>query len=179
MILTGPEIEREVTAGRIHIDDFDWRRVEPNSYGFKLGRELLTYETAVIDCAEEPPTRRSEIGADGVVLEPERFYLASTSEAMGSLHYATTLYASRSVASLGMWIQFSAPLGHSGAIFPWTLEVRVAQPVRVYPRMTIGKIAFWKMRGPRLRYAGKYDGSVTAVQSRLSAEFGTREVPTA
>lgn len=46
------------------------------------------------------------------------FRLGGTMEAMGSAHYAATLYASRSVSTLGVWIQFSAPLGHSGAVFP-------------------------------------------------------------
>lgn len=170
MILTGRDIDREVRAGRIHIDDFDTDRIEPNSYGFRLGPDLIRYDQDVIDCYEPPATRRETMGTDGCVLLPGHFYLGNTMEAMGSPHYAATLYASRSVSTLGIWIQFSAPLGHSGALIPWTLEITVAAPVRIYPGMVIGKIAFWAMQGAPRHYNGKYVGSTSVVASRLSLE---------
>ncbi len=173
MILTGAEIAAEVAAGRITIDGYDPRRLEPNSYGFRLGSQILSYDTDTLDCALTPPSRQERIGAAGMVLQPRRVYLGSTVEAMGSPHYAATLYASRSVATLGLWIQFSAPLGHSGAMFPWTLELSASQPVRVYPGMVIGKIAFWTMTGQAASYAGRYAGSTTAVASRLSSGWAT------
>jgi dCTP deaminase len=172
VILTGPGIHSEVLAGRIHIDDFDPTRLEPNSYGFRLGSDIVWYDEDVIDCFQPAGTVRRLIGADGIVLEPGRFYLGGTMEAIGSPHYAATLYASRSVSTLGIWIQFSAPLGHSGAVFPWTLEITVAAPVRVYAGMVIGKIAFWTMQGEPRSYAGKYTGSTSTVASRLSLEGG-------
>ena len=170
MILTGPEIRREVRAGRIHIDDFDPDRVEPNSYGFRLARNILWYEQEVIDCREPGRTGSHHIGPEGYVLQPGRFYLGATMETMGSEHYAATLYARRSVSTLGMWIQFSAPLGHSGAVFPWTLEITVANPLRVYAGMVIGKIAFWAMQGQPRAYTGRYTGSTSVVASRLSLD---------
>ncbi len=172
MILSGPEILSEVRAGRIHIDDFDAERIEPNSYGFRLAEDILWYHNEVIDCFRPPEAEHVKMGPEGMVLEPGRFYLGSTMEAMGSPHYAATLYACRSASTLGIWIQFSAPLGHSGAVFPWTLEMKVAQPVRVYPGMVIGKLAFWSMQGEPTIYNGKYSGSESAVVSRLSLEEG-------
>ncbi|WP_079051838.1 hypothetical protein [Streptomyces regalis] len=74
------------------------------------------------------------------------------------------------MSTLGVWIQFPAPLGHSGAIFPWTLEIAVAAPVRLFPGMVIGKLAFWAMQGGPVGYAGKYSGSSSAVPSRLSLD---------
>ncbi|MFD8498265.1 deoxycytidine triphosphate deaminase [Amycolatopsis sp. NPDC059657] len=174
MILTGSDIDREVLAGRIHIDDYDRERLEPNSYGFRLAADLLWYEDEIVDCFEAPVAHREAIGTEGVVLLPDRLYLGATMEAMGSSHYAATLYASRSVSTLGIWIQYSAPLGHSGAVFPWTLEIKVAAPVRVYPGMIVGKLAFWSMQGEAVNYAGKYTGSRTTVVSRLSTERATR-----
>jgi dCTP deaminase len=174
VILSGPEILSEVRAGRIHIDAFDPERVEPNSYGFRLAGDILQYEQEVLDCYEPPRSRRFRMGSEGLVLQPGRFYLGGTVEAMGSPHYAATLYACRSASTLGIWIQFSAPLGHSGAVFPWTLEMKVAHPVRVYPGMTIGKIAFWAMQGEAMGYDGKYTGSASAVTSRMSLEGPAR-----
>lgn len=170
MILTGKDIHREVLAGRIHIDDYDPERLEPNSYGFRLAREIISYDDEVID--SRTPMRSTTLVMDdeGTTLYPGRFYLGGTMETMGSPHYAATLYACRSVSTLGMWIQFSAPLGHSGALFPWTLEIAVAEPVRVYPGMIIGKLAFWAMQGDAIGYDGKYTGSRSAVPSRLSLD---------
>lgn len=170
MILTGRDIDREVRAGRIHIDDYDPERLEPNSYGFRLSRELLWYDQDVIDTREECTPTTVAMPDEGHVLYPGRFYLGGTMEAMGSPHYAATLYACRSVSSIGVWIQFSAPLGHSGAVFPWTLEIAVAAPVRLYPGMIIGKLAFWTMQGAPVGYAGRYTGSTSAVASRLSLD---------
>ena len=170
MILTGHDIDREVNAGRIHIDDYDPERLEPNSYGFRLSRELVWYEQDVLDTREPYEPTTVAMPDEGYVFEPGRFYLGSTMEAMGSPHYAATLYAARSVSTLGAWIQFSAPLGHSGAVFPWTLEIAVIHPVRFYPGQIIGKLAFWTMQGEPVGYAGRYLGSTSAVVSRLSLD---------
>lgn len=170
MILSGPQILSEVRDGRVHIDDFDPERIEPNSYGFRLAPDILWYDDKVIDCFEPPTAHHTTMGDEGMLLEPGRFYLGGTMEAMGSPHYAATLYACRSASTLGIWIQFSAPLGHSGAVFPWTLEMQVAHPVRVYPGMVIGKLAFWSMQGEPVGYRGKYSGSRSAVASRLAQE---------
>lgn len=177
MILTGIDIHREVLGGRIHIDDYDPERLEPNSYGFRLAPDIIWYDQDVIDCFTPAKTQQVAMDERGMVLEPGRFYLGGTMEAMGSPHYAATLYASRSVSTLGVWIQFSAPLGHSGAVFPWTLEIQVAQPVRVYPGMIIGKLAFWATLGETLGYQGKYTGSTSAVPSRLSQDLPAEQVP--
>lgn len=171
LILTGSELIKELKLGGIHISPCDLERVEPNSYGFTLGSRLLVYADDELDAHLRP--RSSEIGIPepGIVLMPNRLYLGETAETMGSEYYAATLYANRSTATLGMWIQCSAPLGHTGAIIPWTLEIRVTQPVRVYPGMPIGKIAFWSTRGERERYQGHYAGSTGVRASTLATEF--------
>jgi len=180
VILTGRDIHREVLAGRIHIDDYDQERLEPNSYGFRLAREIITYADDVIDVRSPVRAHTTVLDDDGMLLRPGRFYLGATMEAMGSPHYAATLYACRSVSTLGLWIQFSAPLGHSGAVFPWTLEIATAVPVRVYPGMIIGKLAFWSMQGNPIGYHGKYTGSRSAVPSRLSMDTrSTTDTPRA
>jgi dCTP deaminase len=173
VILTGPELGAEVRRGRIVIDPFDESRLEPNSYGFRLARHIISYADSVIDAGRSPDHNSREIAEDGMLLVPGTLYLGSTVETMGSDHYAGTLYARRSISTLGMWIQVSAPLGHVGAIIPWTLEIRVMAPIIVYPEMTIGKIAFWEPSGDKLRYGGKYDDSRTTVPSRLAQEIPT------
>lgn len=175
MILTGPEIAEQVRCGRIVIDPFHSERIEPNSYGFSLSPHVMVYEDRVLDARRAPAQRSIELSEDGFVLEPRVLYLGSTVERLGSLHYAATLYACRSVSTMGMWIHYSAPLGHMGAIIPWTLEMQTTHPVVVYPNMLIGKIAFWATAGPSDRYSGRYRDSQTTVGSRLADDdFGGR-----
>jgi dCTP deaminase len=170
LILTGEEIAAEVGRGRIHIDDFDHNRVEPNSYGFRLGATIMEYEDEVLDTRMPMRTHTYSIPDEGLVLHPDRLYLGATKERMGSDFYAATLYARLSVSTLGIWIQYSAPLGHCGAVIPWTLEIKAAQPVRVYQDMPIGKIAFWEVYGEPVRYTGRYTGSDDVVASRFALD---------
>jgi dCTP deaminase len=46
-ILTGKEIQRQVELGRILIDPFDARRLNPNSYNLRLDKSLLLYTAGV------------------------------------------------------------------------------------------------------------------------------------
>ena len=132
MILCGDDIDREVRQGRIIIDPYDPARIEPNSYGFHLGRNLLTYADDILQPDRHPEVQASVIPDEGRVFYPQKLYLMQTMEVMGSDHYASTLYANLSTAAMGVWLQVSAPLGHTGAVICWTLEVRVLHPVRLY-----------------------------------------------
>jgi dCTP deaminase len=177
MILTGPEIAREISLKRITISPYSSTYIEPNSYGFHLASHFICYDEPIVDPHKKSKENHFTITPEGYCLEPKKFYLASTLETMGSPFYAATLYARRSTSTMGVWIQFSAPLGHTGAIIPWTLEITVSHPVIVYPNMLIGKIAFWKSLGVPISYDGKYSGSTDVVSSRLSFEQQREEIP--
>lgn len=169
MLLTGSEIVSQRDRGVVVIDPFEPDQVEQNSYGFRLGPRLVQCPTELFD-AHRPVTSRAatEIPVQGVVLYPNRLYLGETLEVIGSERHACELYGCLSVAALGIWIQVSAPLGHTGAIVRWTLEIRVAQPVRVRAGLRIGKVAFWSVAGRLTRYTGRYADSRMVTQSRLS-----------
>jgi dCTP deaminase len=133
---------------------------------------LLDCGTGVFDTRQPlVETTPATIPAEGVILQPNRLYLGETLEIIGSEQHACELYGTLSVAALGVWIQVSAPLGHTGAIVRWTLEIRVAQPIRVHPGMQIGKVAFWEVRGEVVPYRGRYANSVAVTQSRLCREL--------
>jgi dCTP deaminase len=168
MILTGPQILQAVRDGDITISEFDASFVEPNSYGFHLGGELAVYTENQVDAFSTRHVEYIKIPESGYVLDPNRFYLGHTIEQMGSRIYAAELYARLSTSLCGMFIQTSAPLGHTGAIICWTLEIVVSQPIRIYSGMLIGKICFWKNHGRISPYAGRYTASSRTVPSRLS-----------
>lgn len=166
MILTGQEIIAMRRAGQLVIEPYDEGYVEPNSYGFHLGDALLRLQSPVVDPRDPCPSFGFPIPESGYVLEPGRFYLGHTLERIGGIQFSAELFANHSTAALGMWVQTSAPLGHVGAVINWTLEICVAQALRVYPRMRIGKICFWQNFGHIAGYAGRYSGSTSAVSSR-------------
>jgi dCTP deaminase len=174
MLLTGAEIRRQRRNGAITIEPFNSRQVEQNSYGFRLGHRLLSCDDEVYD-ARRPLEfiAPAEIPAEGVVLQPDRLYLGETVEIIGSNRHACELYGNLSTAALGVWIQVSAPLGHTGAIVRWTLEIRVSQQVRLHREMLIGKVAFWSVNGDVVQYNGRYANSVEVTQSRLCREVAS------
>ncbi|MGW5922149.1 dCTP deaminase [Nocardia fluminea] len=168
-MLTGAGIRTARERGDLVIQPFDDQLVCANSVAFRLGDQLLRYcDDAVLDPHHDARVRRSVIPRDGVILAPGVLYLGATAEAVGGLRYATTLHACRSVSSLGLRIQLSAPLGHCGAVIHWTLELRTVLPVRVYPGMVIGKIAFWPMQGRPSSYCGRYRNSRGPVRSLIA-----------
>lgn len=170
MILTGNRIAAEVGDGEITIQPYSVENLEPNSYRVTLGRRFLDCTMESLDARSDPMMSASVLEDEGRVLEPGRFYLGETGEVLGSTRFAATLYATRSLASMGMWIHFSAPLGHTGAVIRWTLEIRVAHRIAVYPGMPIGKIAFWHPYGTVVPYVGRYLSSATVRQSAMRVD---------
>jgi len=171
MILTGNEITKRVDIGDIVIDPFIPDNVNPNSYNFRLHHELVVYDQEVIDPAVQSLTRTLQIPPEGLVLEPQRLYLASTIEKMGSEHFVPTYAARSSVARLGMFINLSAPLGDIGFIGRWTIQLYCLHRVRVYAGMNIGQMMFWHVRGEINLYEGKYQSADKAIPSMIFKDF--------
>jgi dCTP deaminase len=96
----------------------------------------------------------------GVVLEPGILYLGATFEIIGSTKYVITLLGRSSIGRLGLFLNVTADLGHTGSISRWTLEMKVVQPLRIYPLMRIGQVAFWFQTGDVGQYSGKYQGDL-------------------
>lgn len=174
MILTRERIIEARQCGELEIEPFDVARVSPNAYDFTLEPELREIE-AELDAAQPPRYREQPIGPNGFVLEPSRLYLGLTHERTGSTRFAQMIHGDRSLGALGIWVHVSAPLGHAGHAIRWTLEIRAARRVLVYPLMTFGKIVFLAMEGRPVDYravAPKY--SVDAIEvSRLHEEAVT------
>lgn len=171
MILTGNEITKRVEMGDIVIDPFIKENVNPNSYNFRLHHDLLVYDQEVIDPMRQAQTRTLQIPPEGLVLEPQRLYLASTVEKMGSEHFVPTYAARSSVARLGMFINLSAPLGDIGFIGRWTIQLYCLHRVRVFAGMNIGQMMFWHVRGDIKLYQGKYKGADKAIASLIFKDF--------
>jgi deoxycytidine triphosphate deaminase len=171
VILTGKEIAEECAVGRIIIDPFDDTHVNPNSYNFRLGETLRVYTSFPLDPKVINPSTEVNIGSEGFVLQPNRLYLGSTVEVMGSDYYAPTFAARSSVARLGLFIHLSASLGDIGFIGQWTLQLFTIHPLRVYSGMRIGQIMWWKPQGEIKLYSGKYQSSQGPQSTLIYKDF--------
>jgi dCTP deaminase len=173
MILTGPEIHRAVAAGDIAIEPFDAARVSPNAYDWRLGETIRVCDTD-LDARCPPRFTEMTIPPDGLELFPGNLYLGVTHERTRSDRYAQFINGDRTVGALGVWVHVSAPLGHTGHAIHWTLEICTVRRVRIYPRMTFGKIIFLKTMGAHASYQDmgkKYTTSPGIDSSRLHEEF--------
>ncbi|MFG2226729.1 deoxycytidine triphosphate deaminase [Streptomyces sp. NPDC048644] len=173
MILTRRAIGRAVAEGDIVIDPFDPERLSPNAYDWRLGDRIRICD-GTLDAASTTSYREVSLGTDGYVLKPGRLYLGVTHERTASERFAQLINGDRTVGGLGIWVHISAPLGHVGHAIHWTLEMRVAQPVRIYPYMTFGKIVFLDTFGEQVSYqnlGSKYTSTGGIDISRLHEEL--------
>ena len=150
MILTGKAIARAVEAGTVQIQPFRPDQVNPNSYNFRLGKNLICPALTSGDQQE------FIIPDHGLVLLPGIVYLGATEELIGSREYAMTLLGRSSLGRLGLFVNITADLGHIGSCSHWTLELTVVQPLRIYPSMLLGQVTFWAVQGHVSPYRGRY-----------------------
>lgn len=143
MILTNRAIQQAMEDGDIVIESPLAVAIQPNGIDYHLHHELLELD-GPLDMRQPvaPQQHRIEIPVDGFVLQPGAFYLGLTVERVASSKYAQWLFGDRTMGSLGVFTQVSAPLGHVGSAIRWTLEITAIKPVRVYPEMKFGKICF-------------------------------------
>ena len=173
MILTGPAIAAAVRTGEITIDPCDPARISPNAYDWRLGDTIRVCD-GDLDAAAPTTFTEQTIPTCGLILVPGLLYLGVTHERTGSEKYAQMLNGNRTIGSLGIWVHVSAPLGHQGHAIRWTLEIRAAKPVRVYPGMTFGKLVFIAAHGLADSYqhqAAKYAATDGIDISRLYEEI--------
>lgn len=171
MILTGPEIHARVKTGEVDIFPFDPELLSPNSYDFHLSNDIGWYTDEVLDCAQENPFEWHTIPPEGMVLSPDRIYLASTAERIGSDHVVPIIRARSSVARLGVFIHVTADLIDIGSHGRLTLQLHAVQPVRIYPRLRIGQVTFWTVKGAIVLYDGKYQGTERPMPSQAHRDF--------
>jgi dCTP deaminase len=161
VILTGPAIKSAVRKGHVFIEPFDQTNLNPNSYNYHLAEKLLVPDS------DGKGWRKVQLPPEGYVLEPGKVYLGATLEQIGSNRFVTLLLGRSSIGRLGIFLNVTADLGHLGSCSHWTLELTVVQPVRVYPKMTIGQVSFWLTdENSSNHYDGRYHRDSRPVANR-------------
>lgn len=172
MILSGSEITNQINKGKIIISPFTIEQINPNSYNYRLASTLLEINDKIIDPKKKSTYKTIKLTDEGYVLKPNRLYLASTQEKIGSNTYVVSLIGRSSVGRLGLFVQITADLGNVGAIHHWTLELTTVQPLRVYPGMIIGQVSFWSLKGDtNNQYFGKYRSHSSPQPSKIYEEL--------
>ncbi|MEN9522553.1 MAG: hypothetical protein RL065_930, partial [Bacteroidota bacterium] len=116
-------------------------------YDVHLGKYLSIYKDRVLDAKKHNEVEHFEIGEDGFVLQPNTLYLGVTEEYTETLAHVPFLEGKSSIGRLGIDIHATAGKGDVGFCNHWTLEISVAQPVRVYAGMPVGQLIYFVVDG--------------------------------
>ncbi|MCL8000562.1 dCTP deaminase, partial [Brucella sp. 21LCYQ03] len=127
----------EIEEGTIIIEPFDRACLGTNSYDVHLGKYLATYRDRVLDAKKHNEIYHFEIQEGGFVLQPNTLYLGVTLEYTETHKHVPFLEGKSSTGRLGIDIHATAGKGDVGFCNTWTLEISVAQPVRIYAGMPI------------------------------------------
>lgn len=177
MILSGPEIERQVEDGRVLVEPYDIRRSNPASFDLTLGSYGAVYSDVVeqrdpsdssglslypkdgiLDSARDNPTLRFTLPKSGFVLKPGIGYLFHTEEIVWARDLVPVLDGKSSIGRLFTKIHETAGFCDPQFKGQITLEVTVVHKVKVYPGMRIGQIRFHTIVGELRPYDGNYTG---------------------
>ena len=149
MILTHDDIIRSIQDGDITIDHLDFSDLEAigtNSVDLRLSPFIITLcePGEVLDVRYPPDLTYKEISADGLILQPGTLYLASTTERTKTPKHIPVIEGKSSVARMGISVHAAAGFGDIGFEGHWTLEITVAQPIRVIAGMKICQVYFYQ-----------------------------------
>lgn len=147
MILSDKRILEEIEQGNILIEPFRKDCLGTNSYDVHLGRFLGTYRDRILDARAHNKIDIFEIPMDGYLLQPGTLYLGVTEEYTETHKHVPFLEGKSSTGRLGIDIHATAGKGDVGFCNTWTLEISVAQPVRVYFGMPIGQLIYFVVEG--------------------------------
>ncbi|MEM0895817.1 MAG: dCTP deaminase [Verrucomicrobiota bacterium] len=173
MILSDTAIREGIAAKEIVIEPFRPEALGSNSYDVHLSKHLATYRDEVLDARKHNEIEHFEIPEDGYVLTPGSTYLGSTLEYTETHKHVPFLEGKSSVGRLGIDIHATAGKGDVGFCNHWTLEMSVAQPVRVYEGMPIAQLIYFEVEGEiatsyREKSSAKYnDRSERPVESMM------------
>lgn len=159
MVLTDGRILEEIEKESILIEPFRKDCLGSNSYDVHLGKYLAVYKDRVLDARKHNQIEEIVIPPEGVVLEPNTLYLGVTEEYTETHNHVPFLEGKSSIGRLGIHIHATAGKGDVGFCNTWTLEITVAQPVKVYTGMPIGQLIYFEINGDVINPYNKKDSA--------------------
>ena len=186
MVLSDRTIKAELEAGRIGIDPYDPRLVQPSSIDVRVDRKFRVFHNArypFIDVRApmEGLTELVEVdGDEPFILHPGEFVLGQTLESITLPDdIVARLEGKSSLGRLGLLIHSTAGFVDPSFSGNLTLELsNVANlPITIYYAMPIGQISFMRMDAPvEMPYGAegarsKYQGQAEPTPSRFYRNF--------
>jgi dCTP deaminase len=167
MILSDTRILEEIEKGTIKIEPYTRDCLGSNSYDVHLGKLLAKYNDEVIDAKKHNTIAYFEIPEEGIVLQPQQFYLGVTAEYTETHSHVPFLEGKSSTGRLGIDIHATAGKGDVGFCGNWTLEISVKLPVRVYAGMPVGQLIYFPVDGAiEIKYNQKKDAKYSGQPNR-------------
>ena len=191
MLLSDRDIAAEIKSGRVKVEPFDAKMIQPSSVDVRLDRFFRVFENhkyEVIDPSIEQPDLTREVAvapSDHFILHPGEFVLASTYEVITLPDdIAGRLEGKSSLGRLGLLTHSTAGFidpGFSGHI---TLELsNVANlPVKLYPGMKIGQLCLIKLSSAAEHpygsavYGSRYQGQRGPTPSKSWLNFHKTQI---
>ena len=186
MVLSDRSIRAEIEAGRIVIEPFEERLIQPSSIDVRVDRSFRVFHNSRythID-VRQPMEGLTELvekpEGEAFILHPGEFVLGQTLERVTLPNdLVARLEGKSSLGRLGLLIHSTAGFVDSGFSGNLTLELsNVANlPITIYHGMPIGQISFMRMDGPvehpygADENASKYQGQAEPTASRFYLNF--------
>ena len=168
-VLSDRSIREEIAAGKLVIDPWEERFLQPASVDLRLGREFRVfrnYRLAYIDVKQEMPQLTELITMDDsqpFILHPDEFVLAVTMERVEIPDdLVGRLDGKSSLGRLGLIVHSTAGFVDPGFKGRLTLELRnIANlPITLYHEMPVSQISFQRLTTPAEQpYGSKAGGS--------------------
>ncbi|MFW6015178.1 MAG: dCTP deaminase [bacterium] len=178
MKLSDGGILEELKKGNIFIEDFNIKRLNPNSYNLRLHNEIVMYKRSLdgkpLDMKAKMETISIDINKEkGFLMEPNRLYLARTLEYTKTYNLVPGLEGRSSIGRLGIDIHATAGFGDNGFEGYWTLELSCKEPVYIYPFIEICQIYYEPLKGSiyTTYSSGKYQKNKGIQGSKIYKEF--------
>jgi dCTP deaminase len=171
------QIREGIEQGLIGIEPFREDRLQPVSYDFALGAQLLVPKDphSYLEMSTGDPTanRLREHSTAGSVLNPYDFILASTEEVFTlDPTIVGHVEGKSSLGRIGMMVHVTAGLIDPGFHGQITLEIHNVGPWKIplSVGMPIGQITFTQVERPKRDYSqtGRYQGQMGPTRSRYS-----------
>lgn len=179
-MLTRNEIEKQLNLGNIKIENLKAGALEkPNSCLVSIEDYLYTLDNQVVDTKNryeymnEISTsvvdryKKLLIPKEGIILEPNKLYVARTSERITTKGYIPVLNGRNSLSSLGISIELNNGYWDENYDDNILITIICAKRTKIYPGLVIGNLSFFKSLEEKSSTIGMLSGKEIEKQLEL------------
>lgn len=186
MVLSDKTLREEIEAGRIVIDPFEDRLIQPSSIDLRVDHSYRVFNNSrypFID-VKQPMEDLTELvkpdDEEPFILHPGEFVLGSTYEVVTLPDdIAARVEGKSSLGRLGLLTHATAGFVDPGFSGHVTLELAnvATLPIKLYPGMKIGQFCFFRLSSPSEhpygseKYGSRYQGQRGPTPSRSFQNF--------